>query len=450
MSSVLHKDLKNLHYTAWMSFLEKSDGWSREEIRVYQAAQLRRVSTYAYENAFGYRNSFDETGFDPDDVSDVVDIRKIPFLSKEDIRDRLEEFSTAVDGRYYITTGGSTGVPTGMYRDPVSFGKELASKAHQYHRIGWREGDPQIVFRGLQIETPDRMEFAEEFNELRCSTYEFGTGQMEAYRLAAFDFKPMWLRCYPSSGYVFAKFLKDTGRAFPSLKGILCSSEQLYDFQKELFVEVFGPECRVFVHYGHYEMAALAGFCEYTDDYHVLPQYGLVELLDADDQPVTTPGMVGEIVATSFIMEATPFIRYRTQDLAVYKSDHCEKCGRPYQIWEKIEGRLQELVATGSGRLISTSMLNMHDDSYDQMLQFQFHQAEAGTVTLRFIPRDSFNTEIGETVRKRLQGKLGDDVTLVMQPVTSIPLTKRGKHRLLIQELDLKFDHPSLARAIEL
>src|SRR5262249_886460 len=141
-------------------------------------------------------------------------------------------------------------------------------------------------------------------------------------------------------------YLKESGKAFPPIKGMLCSSEQLYDFQKRLFHDVFGDDVRMFVHYGHYEMAALAGFCEYTSDYHVLPQYGFAELLDRNDNPVTTPGEVGEIVATSFIMHATPFIRYRTQDLAVFGGFGCDKCGRPYQIWKKIEGRLQELITT--------------------------------------------------------------------------------------------------------
>jgi phenylacetate-CoA ligase len=366
------------------------------------------------------------------------------------IRDDLDAYSTAWPDRFYITTGGSTGIPTGMYRDPVSFAKELASKAHQYHRIGWREGDRQIVFRGLRIDTPDAVEFCDEFNELRCSTYEFGTERMETYRRKALEYRPDWIRCYPSSGYVFAQFLKESGKEFPSIKGMLCSSEQLYDFQRDLFRDVFGKNARVFVHYGHYEMAALAGFCEYTDHYHVLPQYGYVELLDKDDRPVTTPGQVGEIVATSFIMNATPFIRYRTEDLAVFKSFGCEQCGRPYQIWERIEGRLQELIVTKSGRLISTSMLNMHDETYDHIRQFQFHQRSRHSVTFRYIPRNGLSSDIERELRTKLTSKLGDDIELNIERVAEIPPTKRGKHRLLVQELDLKHDHPALAKALEL
>ncbi|MCU1288440.1 MAG: phenylacetate--CoA ligase family protein [Acidobacteria bacterium] len=448
--SVIHKDLTNKDYVSWKQFLSETDAWDVRRIREFELSEIKRVVEFAYKNTSGYKRIFDKAGIKPDDIKTLSDYKKIPFLTKEMIRDNLDEFSTDFPNRFYVTTGGSTGIPMGMYRDPVSFAKELASKAHQYHRVGWKEGDRQIVFRGLQIDTPDGTEFLPEFNELRCSTYEFGTDKMEIYRRKAMDYKPDWVRCYPSSGYIFARYLKDSGKPFPKIKGILCASEQLYDFQKQLFQEVFGTGTTIFTHYGHYEMAAIAGYCEYTDDYHVLPQYGYVELLDKSDNPVTEPGATGEIVATSFIMHATPFIRYRTRDLAVFKSLFCEKCNRQHQIWERVEGRSQELIVSKKGRLISTTMLNMHNDTYDHLRQFQFHQREIGKVIFRFIEKPGCNEEILKKVKRNILGKLGEDIELVLESVEEIPLTKRGKHRVLIQELDLKFDHPAMKRTLSL
>lgn len=445
---MIHKDLRNPAYINWKNFLKSSENWSIDKIKKFELKEIRRVINFAFNNTKAYRPIFDKNHINPDDINSLEDFRKLPFLTKADIRDNLDEFSADVQDREYITTGGSTGIPTGMYRNEESFAKELASKAYLYNRIGWKEGDKQIVFRGLKIDTPDGTTFVPEFNELRCSTYEFTPERMESYRQKAFEFQPEWIRCYPSSGYVFARYLKDNKKSFPKIKGMLCSSEQLYDFQKKLFQEVFGDEVRIFVHYGHYEMSALAGFCEFTDDYHVLPQYGFVELLDKNDNPVTEKGEVGEIVATSFIMNVTPFIRFRTEDLAVYKGFGCEKCGRPYQIWEKIEGRLQELVVSKNGRTISTSMLNMHDDSYDHLQQFQFHQSKPGIINFKFIPKETIHEAIIEQTRSKILDKLGSGFVLKMESVNEIPLTKRGKHRLLIQELDLEYDHPALTKAI--
>ena len=448
MYSIIHKDLINPNYIAWSGFLKESEDWDRERIEEYQLNQIKRIVNYAYNKCEGYRNLFDEAGIKPEVISSLNDFRKFPFVNKEMFRDNLDKFSVPMKDRTYVTTGGSTGVPCGMYHDSIAFSKELASKAYQYYRVGWKEGDNQLVLRGSKILTKDHMEYIPEFNELICSSYHLVPEWMEVYRKRALDYKPEWIRCYPSSGYIFAKFLEETGRYFPSIKGILCASENLYDFQKNLLSKVF--EARVFSHYGHYEMAVLAGFCEYEDTYHVLPQYGYAELIDKDAQPVTEPGQIGEVVATSFIMHATPFVRYRTQDLAILKGLSCSYCGRPYQIWERIEGRLQEFIVTGKGRYISTSMLNMHDDSYDHIKQFQFYQKELGKAVFKFVPKESCSDQIVQCMKVSFLTKLGDDVELKMERVKDIPLTTRGKHQLLVQKIELKYDDPSLMESLRI
>ncbi|MCL4272080.1 MAG: hypothetical protein KJZ72_21160 [Anaerolineales bacterium] len=434
----VHADLENPIYVAWKRFLHDSDEWSQEEIAEYQVREIQRIVRRAYETTQGYRDLFDLHGLKPDMLQSLADMHKFPFVEKEMIRDRLDEYSTTFAGRTYVTTGGSTGIPFGMYRDPEAFPKELASKAHQYQRIGWQEGDRQIVFRGLPIETPDHMAFEVAFNELRCSSYHLLPPQMEVYRQQAFIFRPDWIRCYPSSGYVFSQWLLEKGVLFPPVKGILCASENLYDFQKEALGRAF-PGARVFSHYGHYELAVLAGYCEYTDDYHVLPQYGYAELIDSQGCTVTTPGQVGEIVGTSFIMHATPFIRYRTRDYAVFKGWGCPACGRPYQVWRRIEGRLQEFVLTDSGRLISMTAVNFHDNIFDHIRQFQFYQKEKGQLKFRYIPKSTCNEVILQSIHQRLLSKLGSDIALQLEQVDNIPLTSRGKHRFLIQDLPIQF-----------
>jgi phenylacetate-CoA ligase len=433
--AILHTDLRNKYYLDWIQFLENSENWNREQIEEYQFAQLKRIIKHGYQNTDGYRKLYDAVGISPDSIKTISDIQKLPFVHRGMIGENIDAYSAKVRNRVYVTTGGSTGIPIGFYRTKIAFSKELASKAFQYYRIGWKEGDRQIVLRGLVVNRIKHMQYYPTFNELRCSSYHLVPEIMEIYRKKALDYKPEWLKCYPSSGYIFAKFLKETQRPFPQLKGILCASENLYDYQRDLLTNVFGA--RVFSHYGHYEMAALAGFCEHNDMYHVLPQYGYAELIDRDGKPVQKSGQTGEIIATSFIMDATPFIRYRTGDLAVLDGWGCSSCGRPYQIWRKIEGRLQEFIVTNGGRYISMTAINMHDNVFDHIKQFQFYQEKKGQVIFRYIPKDSCNGDIVSDMERRLRLKLGTDIELNMTPIEDIPLTKRGKHRFLIQKVKL-------------
>jgi phenylacetate-CoA ligase len=433
----VHADLKNRHYLKWIEFLRKTENWNKEKIEEYQLNELQKIVTYAYNNTIGYRRLYDSYGLACNPIKRIEDFQQLPFITKETIRDDLEAFSVKAKRRTYVTTGGSTGIPFGFYRDNVAFAGELASKAYQYYRVGWKEGDRQLTLRGLVIQSKNHIKYYPRFNELRCSSYHLTPEQMELYRQRALEFKTQWIRCYPSSGYIFAKFLKETDKHFPQIKGVLCASENLYDYQKKLLNDVFNA--RVFSHYGHYEMTVLAGFCEFEDTYHVLPQYGYAELVDKNGDPVTKIGETGEIVGTSFLMHATPFIRYRTGDIAKLKGWSCTSCGRPYQIWESIEGRLQEFIVTSTDRYISMTSINMHDDIFDHIRQFQFYQEKKGDVVFKFIPKDTCSGKIIRDMKRRLLVKLGNDIELEMEAVEDIPLTSRGKHRFLIQKVNVPF-----------
>lgn len=432
---IAHSDLNNTNYINWINFLKSSQNWSITQIENYQLSELKRIIQTAYENTNGYHQLFDDHNISPHDIASFEDFRKIPFLEKEMIRDRLNDFTVNTINCQYVTTGGSTGIPTGLYRTDIAFAKELASKAYQYYRVGWKEGDPQLVFRGIPIETNDHMEFIPEFNELRCSSYYLTQKWMEIYRQKAWEFKPKWLRCYPSSGYLFARFLRDTNRDFPPISGILCASENLYEYQKQLLSNQFN--CRVFSHYGQYEMSVLAGYCEYSDNYHVLPQYGYAELVDNKDNPIINPGEIGQIVGTSFINNATLFIRYHTRDYAVYKGAKCSFCKRPYQIWERIEGRAQEFILTATGRYISMTAINMHDDIFDNINEFQFYQNKPGLVIFKYIPTQHINDTIVNNMKHRILKKIDYDIKLTMESVDIIPKSNRGKHTFLIQKLNI-------------
>lgn len=431
----VHSDLRNPEYVAWLQFLERSEAWSRQEIEQYQLDQLRRVLAHAYSHTTGYRAKLDQAGVSPESIRSLNDVSRLPLVTRSDIRDGLNQFTAPWPDAEYVTTGGSSGIPLGFYRNRDAFAKELASKAHQYHRMGWREGDRQLVLRGLPIDASDGIDYVKEFEELRCSSYHLTDESMERYYRRALEYQPAWLRCYPSAGFLFARFLEERGWRIPSIQGVLCASENLYNGQRELLERLFG---RVFSHYGHYELAVLAGYCEHEPSYHVLPQYGYAELIDSAGRPVTTPGVAGEIVATSFLMYATPFIRYRTGDRAVLKGFGCEQCGRPYPVWQRVEGRLQEFVQTGTGRLISMTAVNMHDGTFDHVRQFQFWQSRKGEVTLQYVPRITCDAAAIECMRAQLMKKFGSDVKLELVRVEAIPLTTRGKHRFLIQELELE------------
>jgi len=420
-----HVDLTNPHYVAWRAYLEMTEHRHPEALA---RAEVLRMLTWAYENTRGYRELYELAGVEPRHLHELDDLRLFPTVDKALLRGQIEAFSVPMPGRTWTTTGGSTGQPFGFWRDPLTFGRELASKAHQYRRVGWQEGDRQLTLRGLAIDTADHTQYVPELEELRCSSYHLTPEWMARYYEAACEYRPQWIRCYPSSGYAFAQWLLETGRRLPPFKGVLCASENLYPFQKQLMAEVYGA--RVFDHYGHYECAALAGYCERADTYHVLPQYGYAELLDEQGEPVTMPGQVGEIVATSFIMHATPFVRYRTGDLAQLAGWSCPDCGRNVQTWRLIVGREQEYLEAAGGRRVYVSALNFHDNTLHGVREVQFRQHAPGEVEVRYVGS-------GKADEHRMRAGLGrklEGFRLQLCPVEAIAATGRGKRPLVVRE----------------
>ena len=187
---------------------------------------------------------------------------------------------------------------------------------------------------------------------------------------------------------------------------------------------------RIFDHYGNAERNALVMQCE-KGGYHIILEYGIIELIDEH-------GKVGEIIATGFNNYAMPFIRYKTGDIGVHSEQKCS-CGRNYPLLKRIEGRLQELIVTGTGRPISMTAINMHSDVFDNVRQFQFYQEKKGEVIFNVVRKETYTDEDTEYIRKELYKKLGDNVDLVIRFVDHIPRTQCGKYRFLIQKSPILF-----------
>jgi phenylacetate-CoA ligase len=426
------------------AFLQESQWWSREQLEEYQLVQLSKLLQHVYENVPYYRRIFDERGLKPKDIQDFNDLQQLPYLTKEIVQNNLPDLvaqNFSQSKLQYATTGGSTGIPLGFYREKgVSSAKEWAFMLSQWNRIGFKNDDRCVVLRGAVVQSVSKYKFWEydPLNKsLILSSYHMTDENLPKYIEKIREFKPKFIRAYPSTITILARFVEENNIAsFSSIKAILCSSENLYSWQRELLETVF--QCRVYSWYGHAEQAVLAGECEHSTYYHIFSEYGIVELIGKDGKPMKQEDELGEVVATGLFNFACPLIRYRTMDLATLANTKC-KCGRNYPLLKKVEGRLQELIITGTGRLISMTAMNMHSDVFDNVKQFQFYQEKKGEVIFNIVKKDTYTERDTKYIRSELYKKLGDDVNVIIRFVDDIPRTQSGKYRFLIQKLPIEF-----------
>ncbi|MBN2560136.1 MAG: phenylacetate--CoA ligase family protein [Phycisphaerae bacterium] len=416
-----------------LQFVRRADRWSAEESRAYQLQQLRRMCELAYEQTPFYRRVFDEHGFDPHGMKRPEDLRALPTIDKDVVRRHVGEMcavSPNSPGVDFVSTGGTGGEPLHFYIGSDRSAVEYAHLVAGWERAGFRLGSPMAVFRGRVVDER-RTRLRHDYDPLlRCHYYSnFHMTDMDMRRYLAHlrGIGPCFLHVYPSSVANLARFLVRSGLTPPTnIDGIIAESEIVYPDQRQLVEQVF--KCRYFSCYGHSEKLVAAAECEHSADYHVWPTYGYFELLDDNGRPVTTPGQRGEIAGTGFINTVMPFIRYRTGDYATYVGDHCEACGRAHTVITDIRGhRTQEFLIASDGSEISWTALNMHDDTFTRVQQFQFHQDTPGRAVLRLVPAEGFGDENRQRIDRNLGRKFAGRLDFAIELVDGITLSASGK-----------------------
>ncbi len=428
------------------NFLQESQWWSKEELEEYQMQQLSKLLHHAYENVPYYHKVFEERGLKPKDIQGFGDLKKLPYLTKEIIRENLSDLiarNYPKSRLQYLTTGGSTGIPLGFYcQEGISEARERPFMLTQWNRVGFKMGDRCVVLRGNVVCSADRGKFWEYDpidKNLVLSSYHMNDKTLPKYVEKIREFKPDFIQAYPSAITILARFMKENDIApFPSVKALLCGSENLYPWQRELLEGVL--QCRVYSWYGHTEMAALAGECEKSTYYHIFPEYGYVELINKDGEPVTDEDEMGEIVATGFNNFAMPFIRYRTMDLAVPANDKCE-CGRNYPLLKRVEGRLQELVVTKDKRFITLTALifAQHFEAFSRVKEMQLIQEKEGELVVRIVKSPQYSNADQQEILSKMQRAVGNGLNISFDYIDHIPRTQSGKYKFLIQKLPIEF-----------
>jgi phenylacetate-CoA ligase len=426
-----------------LRFARETEKWSADRARAYQLRELRRVCSLAYEASDYYRRTLGKVGFEPGDLNSTDVLTALPLIDKQTVGEHLREMCVVPpygQGVDCISTGGSSGRPLKFYIGSERSAVEYAYLVAGWERAGYRTQIPQAVLRG-EVVKPDRTGLRHHYDAILrrhyYSNFHMTDENMRRYLEHMAGIGPCYLHVYPSSIYTLACFMKRAGTKMPeNIRGLLVGSEIVYPQQREVVSDVFPVP--YFSWYGHSEKLVLAAECEHSPHYHVWPTYGYFELLDEEDRPVTTPGQRGEIVGTGFINRVVPFIRYRTGDYATYGGDKCDACGREQTIITDVRGhRTQEHLVAEDGSLIGWTALNMHDDTFDRVRQFQFVQIEPGRATLNVVPAEGFGQRDMEAIRRNLGRKLDERLAFDIELCESIRLTPGGKSIYVDQRIEM-------------
>jgi phenylacetate-CoA ligase len=426
--------------------IRKIESMSEEDIRSYQFNRLKKIITYAHEHVPYYKELFNNIGFKPAHFKQIEDIKHIPYLTKSIFREKYHQMiANDLPASHFksTVTGGSTGAPMELFLDRrTSTPAEFAYLQYIWKRIGYRFRDRCVVLRGDFIETPeDGISFWKRnlpINWLVMSSFRLKENLLPSYLEKIRNFAPKFIIAYPSTAYVLANYIQSNKLpGIESLKGVICSSETLYTWQRNFISNAL--KVKVMAYYGLTEKCCLAAHCNDSNFYEFLPTYGFVEFINKSNLWCNEDGETGEIVATGLNSMAAPIIRYRTQDMCIYSEKTCGTHAG-WSTVKEITGRISEFLVDKSDNLITfTCSDELFWSIINKINAYQFVQNTHGKLQIKLDLKHPLTTaEVKEIKGTCHDYYPGFEVELTENEY--IPRTRSGKFRYLIQNLPIDFN----------
>ncbi|MEA2059202.1 MAG: phenylacetate--CoA ligase [Thermodesulfobacteriota bacterium] len=320
----------------------------REALNAIQLNRLKSTIERVYATVPFYRKTFDKAGLTPLDIKSLEDLQKIPFTTKQDLRDNYPYGMFAVPMGNVVrihASSGTTGTPTVvgytqrdidtwanlMARSLSAGGATSSDIVHNAYGYGLFTGGLGVHYGA---------------EKLGASVIPVSGGNTNRQIIIMRDFKPTILTGTPSYILHLAEVAEEMGVSFKDLNfkaGIFGAEPWSNDMRKELeeklnlkaidiygLSEIMGPGVSIECH-------------EAQNGLHIFEDHFIPEIIDPQTCEVLPYGETGELVFTSITKEAFPIIRYRTRDITTLNPEPCI-CGRTHVRMNKVSGRTDDML----------------------------------------------------------------------------------------------------------
>ena len=320
---------------------------SREEIEKLQLERLQATVRHCMSSPF-YKKRFEEMNLKPEDIKTLADVRKLPFTTKQDLRDTYPFGIASVPLRQCVrlhSSSGTTGNPTVILHTK----KDLDEWANQVARNLWMVGlRPDDVFQnssGYGMFTGG-LGFQYGAEKLGMLTVPAAAGNSLRQIKFITDFGTTALHAVPSYVTRLYEVMQANGvdpRKDTKLKVLAIGAEPHSEEQRQRIENMLGV--KAYNSFGMSEMCGPGvGFeCKEQNGLHFWEDYYIVEIVNPDTLEPVPDGEIGELVLTTLCREAMPLLRYRTRDLTRVLGRTCP-CGRNHVRLDRMRGRSDDMI----------------------------------------------------------------------------------------------------------
>lgn len=393
---------------------------SREEIKALQLERLKATVKHCMNSEF-YKERFEEAGITPDDIKTLDDIRKIPFTTKQDLRDTYPFGMRSVPLEKCVrlhSSSGTTGNPTVILHTQ----KDLDEWANAVARCLWMVGlRPDDVFQnssGYGMFTGG-LGFQYGAERLGMLTVPAAAGNTLRQIKFITDFGTTAIHAVPSYVTRIKEVMDELGidpKKDTKLKLLAIGAEPHSEEQRKKIEKMLGV--KAYNSFGMSEMCGPGvGFeCKEQNGLHFWEDYYIVEIVDPETLEPVPDGEIGELVLTTINREAMPLLRYRTRDLTRVLGYDCP-CGRKHIRIDRMKGRSDDMMVLRGVNIFPIQIEKI-------LMQFK----ELSTDYLITLTTDNDNDNM--TVEVELDQLFTDDYTR-LQSLTK-EITRRLKDEILL------------------
>jgi phenylacetate-CoA ligase len=419
---------------------------NRDELRIVQGERLRETVERVYFHVPYYRQKMQERGLGPENIHSLDDISKLPFTTKNDLRDNYPFglFASPMSEIVRLhASSGTTGKPTvvGYSRKDIATWSEVMART-LYSAGATRDDFIHIAF-GYGLFTGGLgLHYGGE--KIGASVIPVSGGNTKRQLQLMHDFGSTVLACTPSYALYLAEALEESGLNREDLRlrvGVFGAEPWTENMRREIEGKLSIKAIDI---YGLSEVIGpgVASECLLQKGLHINEDHFYPEIIDPDTLEVLPPGKSGELVFTTITKEGLPLIRYRTRDLTCLNYEKCS-CGRTLVRMEKCLGRSDDMLIIRGVNLfpsqVESILLEMSEiKPYYQLIVDRVNNLDEIELKVE-VEEQFFQDKIGQLIalRQKLQQNLESSLGLSIKITLVEPKTlerSEGKSKRVIDK----------------
>ena len=319
----------------------------RSEIEALQSYRLSRTIRRVYENVAPYRKKMDEAGVRPEDIKSIADLSKLPFTTKQDLRNNYPYGMFAVPSSEVVrihASSGTTGKPTvvGYTKNDLDMWSDCVARL--VTAAGATDEDIVQIAFGYGLFT-GALGLHYGLEKIGATVVPCSSGNTEKQVMLMKDFGTTALVATPSYAMRIGEVAEEMGIGRDELKlrlGLFGSEGCTPEMRAQIedYLHLLATD-----NYGMSELMGpgVSGECSLRCGMHFNEDHFLPEIINPETGEVLPEGSKGELVITTLSKEAIPVLRYRTKDITSITYEKCE-CGRTHARMSKPSGRSDDML----------------------------------------------------------------------------------------------------------